>query len=115
MAGELNYTIIDYEGIKIIKLLGHISTNNKNDFENLIERYSERNNIIINMQEVDIITSAGLDSLIKISVNARKGKLKLMLLGVREEFRKLMEEMDIRQHFTLIDSIEEGQSRIQYS
>ncbi len=115
MAGDINYSIIDYEGIKIIKLIGHVSSSNRSDFESLINRYAQRNNIIINMQEVDVITSAGLESLKKISKNSRKGKWKLMLLGVKEELRRLMEDMDIRQHFTLIDSIEEGQSRIYYS
>ncbi len=115
MGNDISYSIIDQEGIKVVKLLGNISSSNRREFEDLIDKLSEKNNIIINMHEVDIITSAGLNSLVNVSVNSRKGKWKLMFMGVREGLRKMMDEMDIRNNFTIIDSIEDGQSKIRYS
>lgn len=115
MANDINYSIIDNEGIKVVKLAGNISNSNKNEFELLLKRFSERHHVILNMQEVDVITSAGFDSLVKVALHARKGKWKLMLMGVREEVKKRLDEMEVRQNFILIDSIEEGQTRIYYS
>ena len=114
MAGDINYSIIDNEGIKVIKIAGNISASNRSAFENLIKRLSDRNNVILNMQGVDIVTSAGIDSLLEVARHAKKVKGKLMFMGVREELRKLFDEMEIRQNFVFIDSIEEGQSRIYY-
>lgn len=114
MASDINYSVIDNEGIKVVKVVGNISTSNSHSFETLIKRLSERNNVIINMQEVDVVTSAGYDALVNVARHARSGKWKLMLMGVKEELRRFMEEMEIRQKFVLIDSVEEGQSRIYY-
>ncbi|MCU0821563.1 MAG: STAS domain-containing protein [Spirochaetes bacterium] len=114
MATDINYSIIDNEGIKVVRIVGNISNSNRKEFELLVKRLSERHHVILNMQEVEVITSAGFDSLVNISRFARSGKWKLMLMGVREEVKKRLEEMEIRQNFVLIDSMEEGQTRIHY-
>ena len=114
MASDINYSIIDSEGIKVVKIVGNISNSNKNEFEVLLRRLSERHHVILNMQDVDVITSAGFDSLVTVAQHARKGKWKLMLMGVKEDVKKRLEDMEIRQNFVLIDSIEEGQTRIYY-
>ncbi len=108
MSNDISYSIIDHEGIKVIKLVGNVSSSNKNEMEDLINKISQKNNIIVNLQEVNLITSAGLNSLLNVTMNARKGKWKVMLMGVRESLRKMMVEMDIRHNFIIIDSIEEG-------
>lgn len=114
MASDIHYFIIDNEGIKVVKLIGNISNSNKNEFEMLLRRLSERHHVILNMQEVDIITSAGFESLVNVAQHARRGKWKMMLMGVKEEVKKRFDEMEVRQNFVLIDSIEEGQTRIYY-
>jgi anti-anti-sigma factor len=114
LATDINYSIIDNEGIKVVRIVGNISNSNRKEFELLVKRLSERHHVILNMQEVEVITSAGFDSLVNISRFARSGKWKLMLMGVREEVKKRLEEMEIRQNFVLIDSMEEGQTRIHY-
>ncbi len=114
MANDIHYSIIDNEGIKVVKLSGNISNSNRHEFEQLLKRLSERHHIILNMQDIDVITSAGFDALVNVAQHARKGKWRLMLMGVREDVKKRMEEMEIRQIFIMIDSIEEGQARIYY-
>lgn len=115
MKNDISYSIVDHEGIKVIRIAGSISNSTKKEFEDLIERLSKNSDLILNMQELSIITSAGLNSLISIFVNARKRKRKIMLMGLRDGLRKMIEVMEASQHFIFIDSIEEGQFRIHYS
>jgi anti-anti-sigma factor len=114
LAYDINYSIIDNDGIKVVKLVGNISNSNRSEFESLLKRLSERHNVILNMHDVDVITSAGFDALVNVARHARKGKWKLMLMGVKEDVKKRLDEMEIRQNFVLVDSVEEGQAKIYY-
>lgn len=114
MASEINYSVADYDGLKVIKLAGNIANSSKDEFENLVDRLSQKYDIILNFKEVNVITSGGLNSLIKVTKNARSRKKRVMLMGLREGLMKMMEVMEAYKYLTFVNSIEEGQARIKY-
>jgi anti-anti-sigma factor len=108
---EITYSIAEQEGVKIIKLSGNISNSSKLELERLVNGLTQKYNVIINMIEVGIITSGGLGSLINVSVEARKNKKRVMILGLREGLIKMIEVMGVLQYITFVDTIEEGIAR----
>lgn len=111
MNSEINYTITEYDGIKIIKLIGNISNTTKVEFERIVNSISQKNDVILNMNEISIITSGGLGSLVKVSAEARKRKRRVMIMGLREGLVKMLEVMGALQHIIFIENIEEGLSK----
>jgi anti-anti-sigma factor len=109
---DISYSISEYEGIKIIKLTGNISNSTKMDFERLINGIILKNNVILNMKEISVITSGGLSSLINVSAEARKRKKRVMIMGMRDPLVKMLEVMGVLQYFIFIDNIEEGLAKI---
>lgn len=111
MNSEINYTITEYDGIKIIKLIGNISNTTKIDFERIVNSISQKSDVILNMNEISIITSGGLGSLVKVSAEARKRKKRVMIMGLREGLVKMLEVMGALQYMIFIENIEEGISK----
>lgn len=112
MNSDISYSISDYEGIKIVKLSGNISNSSKPEFENLINGLAQKYNIILNMNEISVITSGGLTSLINVSSEARRRKKRVMIMGIRESLFKMLEVMGVLPYFTIIENIEEGLAKI---
>jgi anti-anti-sigma factor len=112
MNTDISYFISEYEGIKIVKLAGNISNSTKLEFENLINGIAQKNNIILNMNEISIITSGGLTSLINISTEARKRKKRVMIMGLRDGLVKMLEVMGVLPYFIIIDNIQEGAAKV---
>ena len=112
MSTDISYSISEYEGIKVVKLAGNISNSSKNEFEQVINVLAQKYNVILNMNDIGVITSGGLSSLINVSSEARKKKKRVMILGMREGLVKMLETMGVLQYLTFIESIEEGLSKV---
>ncbi|MBN2403781.1 MAG: STAS domain-containing protein [Spirochaetes bacterium] len=112
MNTDISYSITEYEGIKIIKLTGNLSNSSRLEFDRLINGLTLKYNVILNMKDISVITSGGLTSLVKVSAEARRRKKRVMIMGMREGLMKMLEVMDVLQHFTIIENIEEGVSRV---
>ena len=112
MKDEINYSISDYEGLKVIKLEGNISNSTRIDFEKLINDITQKSNVILNMNDVGVITSGGFHSLAGISAEARKRNKRVMIMGLREGLANMMETMGVIHYFTFVGSVEEALSRI---
>jgi anti-anti-sigma factor len=109
---DIRYSISEYEGIKIVKLSGNISNSSKLEFESLINGLAQKFNVILNMNEITVITSGGLTSLINVSAEAHKRKKRVMIMGLRDSLVKMLEVMGVLPYFTIIENIEEGFAKI---
>lgn len=114
MHKDLNYTITDYEGIKVVNLAGNISRLTRKEFSVLVNRLTQFYNVIINMGNIGIVTTSGMDVLIDVCVEARKRKKRVMLLGVKDDLKKMIETFDVFDYFIMVESIEEGQMKLKY-
>jgi anti-anti-sigma factor len=113
MAAEINYSIEEREGAKIIHLSGVLCSATEREFINLVESLIATNNVIINFSATSMVTSSGLRALIDVSNLARQKKRRVMILGASENLHGLInvtESYDL----LLINSVEEGLRKLEY-
>ena len=72
MAAEINYSIEEREGAKIIHLSGVLCSATEREFINLVESLIATNNVIINFSATSMVTSSGLRALIDVSLSTAK-------------------------------------------
>lgn len=114
MATYLNYTVEDREGVKLVNLNGNISTLTKDDFIDVVNKLTPKNNVIINLRDVDLITSSGMNALVEISTEARKYSKRVLVMGMKESMVRLIDSLDLYEFFIFVESIEEGLMKLRY-
>ncbi|MCX8124349.1 MAG: STAS domain-containing protein [Spirochaetes bacterium] len=113
MAAEINYSIEEREGAKIVNLAGVLCSATEREFTSLIESLIATNNVIINLSGVSMVTSSGLKALTDLSYLARQRKRRIMILGVSENLQNLINATE-SYDLILIHSVEEGIRKLEY-
>ena len=111
---ELNYSVEDKEGLKVINLDGNLSVSNAEALEKLIELYTQKASVVVNLHDVRLVTSSGLNSLINVSIDAKSRKNRVLLMKPSDEFRKMTQILKTYDQFIIVDSVEEGQMKVRY-
>ena len=114
MASYLTYSIEDREGVKLVNLTGNISSITRDELVDTVNKITAKNNAIVNLRDVDLITSSGLNALVEISTEARKNARRVLILGLRESTVKLIDRLDLYEYFIFVESIEEGLMKLRY-
>jgi anti-anti-sigma factor len=114
LAGKITYSVEDRDTIKMVNISGDISTASKEDFTNIMNQFIQKHNVIINLRDVSLITSSGLDALINISVSARQKKKRVFIMGLKRNFLKMIDILDVNEYFIFVDNIEEAQMKLRY-
>ncbi len=108
----LNYSIRDFEGIKILELSGNLTSKTVDVFRQVVERIVERESIMINLENLNLITSAGLNTLIDLSFYAKSMEKRIIFLWPNEELQKMVDTMEVYNYLIFSESLEEGQTKI---
>ena len=114
MASYLTYSIEDREGVKLVNLTGNISSITRDELVDTVNKITAKNNAIVNLRDVELITSSGLNALVEISTEARKNARRVLILGLRESTVKLIDRLDLYEYFIFVESIEEGLMKLRY-
>lgn len=110
----LNYSVRDYSGIKIVELSGSLTTNSIETFKAFIQRLTEKESVIVNLENVSLITSSGVSAMVEVSFLAKEHDNRVVFLWPNDELLKLAEDMDVYGYMIFAHSIEEGQTKINY-
>ncbi|MGQ9842878.1 MAG: STAS domain-containing protein [Spirochaetota bacterium] len=113
MAAEINYSIEEREGTKIVNLAGVLCSATEREFISLIESLVATNNVIINVSGVSMVTSSGIKALSDLAHLARQRKRRIMILGVSENLQNLVNATE-SYDLILINSVEEGIRKLEY-
>jgi anti-anti-sigma factor len=108
----LRYTIEDYDTVRVINLNGNISNATKNELARMVHGLAAKGNVIINLKGVEMVTSSGINTLMKLSVDCRQKGKRLLLLGVKDGVRRMIDVLDYYDYFIVVDSVEEGQRKL---
>ncbi len=111
---DLNYSIEDKEGLKVINLDGNLSVSNAESLEKLVDLHTQKASVIINMSDVRLVTSSGMNSLINVSMDARSRNNRVFLMKPNSEFRRMVDILKTYDNFIVVDSFEEGQMKVKY-
>lgn len=111
---RLNFSIEDHESIKIVNLVGNITNISKHQFIEIINQLSQKNSVILNMKEVNLITSSGLEALVDVCMAARQKNKRVLIMGLKENLFKIIDAMDQYEFFIFIENIDEGKLKLKY-
>ncbi|HON77384.1 MAG TPA: STAS domain-containing protein [Spirochaetota bacterium] len=114
MAVYLNYSIEDHEGVKVVNIGGNLSNSTYDELVRVVSGLTQKSNVILNMKDVPVITSSGINSLVQASMDARKKNKRVILLGMKGPLIKMIDTLDLYEFFIFVDSIEEGQMKLEY-
>jgi len=114
MSDTFNYTIADYEGAKLIEAAGYLSANTNIEFIDFLETVTETDNVIIDMQQVDLLTSSGVESLVMLSRNARKKGKRVILARTKPEIKNIFASLSMYNLVIFADTPEDGLVKIRY-
>lgn len=114
MSEVINYSIQEYEGVKIIEASGNLTRNTCKNFYAIIQRVVEKNSLMIDMSEIKIITSSGLETIAELSWEARQHDNRLVLLWPGEDLLEMADTLELIEYFTIATSYEEGATKISY-
>jgi anti-anti-sigma regulatory factor len=104
----------EYGGIKIMDLAGNLNSNTINSFEIAVKSIIDKESLIINMSNVVMITTAGINSLIDLSYFAKKNGERLVILWPSEELISLTDTLEAYSALIFADSPEEGLTKIKH-
>jgi anti-anti-sigma factor len=110
----IRFSIDEHEGVKIVRLGGNISNVTRNEFLNVINELTKKNNIIIDLSDVGVFTSSGLDALQSVSIEAKAHNTRVLLLGANESLIKMVEILDVYDDFIFVENVEEAITKLKY-
>lgn len=111
---DIDYSIEDYKDVRVVSLSGNISNATKSELMALVHRLSQNANVIINMANVSLVTSSGLDALVEISNKARALNRRVLLMNASDDIIKMIETLNIYDYFIFVESVEEGRRKLSY-
>jgi len=115
MAQEvMNYSSREYEGSRVLDLTGNLTVNTITAFTGMVNSITDKESVMINMENVGVITSAGLQALIEISFVAKEKERRVVILWPGDELMNLAEAMGVYHNLIFAQSLEEGSTKIRY-
>ncbi len=110
----MNYSMREAEGINILDLSGNLTVLTSDYFKSVLHNLSERESVILNMENIRVVTSSGLNALVDVSYYAREKGNRVILMSAGNELRDLIDYADYFNHLIFAESIQEGKTKIEY-
>lgn len=114
MSDVINYFIREFQGIKIIELNGNLDVNTIEVFKSVVEKIAQKESLMINMENVRMVSSSGLNALLDISFYAKEYGRRVILLWPSEDLLSMTETAEVYNHLIFAQSLEEGQTKIKF-
>ena len=103
----MDFKVIEYKRAFVVKGLGRIDSVVAPDIERiLMELLDKTKAIIIDMSDIDFVSSAGWWSIIRVQKELKKrGRGNLTLVGLNQNVRESMDLIGILPYFTVYDEL----------
>ena len=103
----MDFKVTEYKRAFVVKALGRIDSAVAPDIEqSLTELLDKSKAIIIDMSDIDFVSSAGWWSIIRVQKELKKrGRGNLTLVGVNQNVRESMDLIGILPYFSLYDEL----------
>ena len=110
----INYSLSEFDGFNILDLTGTLTIHTSDAFISVVHNLTERGSLIINMKNINFITSSGLNALIDVSYHARERGHRVILMSPDADVMDIIEYADFFSHLTFAESPDEGKTKIEY-
>lgn len=111
---NFSYNIETHEDCRIIHLTGNLDAISNESFERIIRNFIKNDNIILNMQDVELVSSSGLNAIIDMTLEARDYDKWILLLKPRNNFLEMVEALNAYDYFKIIETVEEGLVKLKH-
>ena len=114
ITSRVNYSLREFEGFNILDLSGDLTIHTSDAFISVVHNLTERGSLIINMKNIDFVTSSGLNALIDVSYYAKERGHRIVIMGLNTDVMELVDYADFFSHLIFADSPEEGKTKIEH-
>jgi anti-anti-sigma factor len=110
----LNYSINEIEGVKVLVVSGSLTAGTVDTFKSLVGQVTERESLIINFENVTMVTSAGLNALVDVSFTAKVHDKRVIILWPEKELLKMAETLGVYNYLIFAQSVDEAKIKIKF-
>jgi anti-anti-sigma factor len=110
----LNYTLNELDGFYILGLSGSLTVISFEALISVVHNLTESENIVIDMEGVDFLTSSGINALVDISFYAKERGHRVILMHISDDIIDLIDFVDYYSHFIFAGNIEEAKLKIEH-
>jgi len=114
ISSGINYSLSDFDGFNILEMSGVLTIHTSDAFISVVHNLTERGSLIINMKNINFLTSSGLNALMDVSYYARERGHRIILMNSDTDVLDLIEYVDFYSHLIFAESPEEGKTKIEY-
>jgi anti-anti-sigma regulatory factor len=110
----LNYSINEIEGAKMLVLTGTLAADGVGSFRSIVGQITERESLIINFENVTMVTSTGLDALVDVSFNAKEHERRIIVLWADRDLIGMAETLGVYNYLIFAQSVDEARMKIKF-
>jgi len=110
----LNYSINEIEGVKLLVMSGSLTAHTVPNFISIVRQVTERESLIINFENVTMVTSAGMHALVQASLFAKKFDRRVIILWPEKEVLKMAETLGVYNYLIFAQSVDEAKIKIKF-
>ena len=111
---ELNYSLNEFDGFKVLDLSSALTILTFDAIISVVHNLTERESLIIDMKNIDFLTSSGINALVEVSYYAKGYGNRVILMSINADIMNLIDFVDCYSHFIFAESIEEAKTKIEY-
>ena len=111
---DFSFFIEDHGKYRYVQLRGNISVLSTELFERTINNITTSTNVILGFENIRLITSAGINSIVSVSQKARELNRRVFLLKLNRDHLRLAEMLSLFDTLIIVDSVEESIVKMKY-
>ncbi len=111
---DFSYSSEDFDNYKLITLYGNLSLSVCSDFERFLRENLKKQNIVIDMKDIRVITTSGMNIFVTAGIDAKNIGKRVIIMRPGSDLREMIERMHNYEYFIIVDSIEEAKMKIKY-
>lgn len=113
MALALNYSLREFEGLNILDISGYLTSNTADSFKSVAYNLTERDNLLINAEDIDFVTFGGLSALLEVSYYARDKGNRVIIVAADTDLMEQVDYIEAYRHLIFASSVEEGYNKVE--
>ncbi len=114
MLGQIHYSVSDMGGIKVLDLSGSLTVLSAMDFLVVTEKFLTKESLVINLENINFVTVAGLNSLLRLNYYAKEREKRIIFLYPPDNLQDLINNSDNYGYLTFAHSIEECKTKLEF-
>lgn len=111
---DFSFFIEDHGKYRLVQLRGNISVLSTELFERTVNNITSSSNVILGFENINLITSAGINSIVAVSQKARDMNRRVFLMKLNRDHLRLAEMLSLFDTLIIVDSVEESIVKMKY-